>query len=158
MQYEVLKEGRKVVYKYKTYIAEDGRIRIKYMSDLLRVMPLTKIDVNVRNIDYRDAKEIKIHKEKIQEYTRITKEQRQDLVNMILENEEWSPEYFVFKNYQNKIMRRLDRLSSRFVPHWLRKFGYIIHTMLFTGLALFYSTGNHFIVTISECNATSVLC
>lgn len=109
MQCNALKNGYRPVYKYKTYIYE-GKIRIKFMSDLLRVMPLTKVYVEPRAYSVQ-RKEVKINRELIQEYMKLTKDEIRELVDIVLENGILDSKYFVFKKYNNKIMRLYARFQ-----------------------------------------------
>lgn len=108
MQYNAFKNGRMRVYKYKTYI--DGTdIRIKYMSDLLRVMPLTDIIIGDR-YDYNEKKDIEKNREEVKNYTDLSDERLKEIVKWVIENEELDPKYFVYGKYKSKLMRASARL------------------------------------------------
>lgn len=134
MQYDALRNGRKPVYKYRTYI-EDNKIRIKYMSDLLRVMTLTDIAIGRTNVSFADKEYIQENKEHIQEYIGFSNEKLDEVVNWVVKDGVLAPKYFTFKKYNNKIMRLFARFQNWFINHHALK-GYVFVALTMFLLAM----------------------
>lgn len=131
MQYEALKEGKNPVYKYKTYI-DGGTIQIKYLSDLLRVMPLTEIIVAERDVGYTGRQEVIKNREEIRKYAKLTNDKINELVAWVLENEEFDSKYFVYEIYRNKKRRLFARIAYYTATrHFLKAFAFLNLTMFF---------------------------
>lgn len=106
-QYESLLKDGKPFLKYKIHIYEDN-IRIKYISDLLRVSP-----INSFGSYYVSFYSFVIYKKRVKKYMRLNDNKRDEKVAEITSKLDLDKKYFVFEKYRNKHMRRVARLRMR---------------------------------------------
>ena len=106
MQHQSLRESNKFFLRYKIYIYND-EIRIRYISDLLRVSPI--IDFGGDGMAYR--KSMKYYQKKLVYFSKLSDDKLDERVKKIIEKGDLEEKYFVFEKYRDNRMRRIARLK-----------------------------------------------
>jgi len=119
MQYDsLLNDKKKPMLPYKIYIYED-EIRVRYISDLLRVTRAMRYFAGAgsRFLSWRDINDKYKYLELSKKYKKLAPNQIALRVERIIANETLNSKYFVFEKYEDKMMRKLARLSVYELEH-----------------------------------------
>jgi len=118
MQYDsILNDKKKPMLPYKIYIYED-EIRVRYISDLLRVTRAKRLFNGVTSFpSWRSIKDEFKYLELSKKYKKLAPNQIALRVERIITNETLNSKYFVFEKYEDKMMRKLARLSVYELEH-----------------------------------------
>lgn len=125
LQYTSLKKDNKRLFRYKIYI-NNNKVRIEYLSDLLRTVPFTKITISYRDIGLWDNKAIRKCQKEVKKYIAMSTQEVDQLVEQILLNESLPSKYFVYQKYVNKRRRLIARHVSRYNDHFFRGWFFMV--------------------------------
>jgi|GEM_PF-1176692 len=119
MQYDsLLNDKKKTMLPYKIYIYED-EIRVRYISDLLRVTRAMRLSTGAGSSfpSWRGINDQYKYLELSKKYKKLAPNQIALRVERIIANEALNSKYFVFEKYEDKMMRKLARLSVYELEH-----------------------------------------
>ncbi|MGX8851077.1 hypothetical protein [Amedibacillus sp. YH-ame10] len=106
VQYDVLKQGKRSFLRGKIYLY-DNKVRIKYLSDLLRVSSFHFFRPKGASLNSLNS-----YIEIMKKYMKLSDQEIVDKVMNIIKNEKLDEKYFEFKKYDSKPMRYMARISA----------------------------------------------
>lgn len=113
----ILEKYNKPMFKYKTYISRD-KIYLKYLSDLLRVMPITKGGADPFGKDMKEGRKCEYAKT-IKKFSKFSDEELDKAIREKFSKENFNEKYIIKGVYNSALMRLMARHAAWEYTHLL---------------------------------------